>query len=210
VRADAAGAPDRGFRNLVTKRAELVRKGVKLSRSVRVSRRLAIAAVTAGSLALTAGCGNGAASSSAAKVKPPRSVARKATPAASVAPAAKPNGRKVGLRRTGYGKILVDGNGRALYLFTREKPGGKPRCYGACAGAWPPYLSRSLPRAGAKIAQGRLGTVKRSDGRTQATYNGHPLYHYVGDRQPGQVLCQAVLEYGGYWYVVNRAGDAVK
>jgi predicted lipoprotein with Yx(FWY)xxD motif len=123
---------------------------------------------------------------------------------------ARPHGKKVTLRRTDYGKVLVDGRGRALYLFTREKPGAKPRCYGACAAAWPPLLSRSQPRAGSKLKQSKLGTVRRFDGRRQASYAGHPLYYYVGDREPGQVLCQAALEYGGYWYVVKRSGDPVR
>ena len=50
----------------------------------------------------------------------------------------------------------------------------------------------------------------RSDGSTQVTYAGHPLYYYVGDTRPGQILCQAVLEYGGYWYVVNPDGTPVR
>jgi predicted lipoprotein with Yx(FWY)xxD motif len=173
-------------------------------------RTFAVAVVATGALIFTAGCGNGG--NSSAKTPPSRTAttAAKPAPAADVTAARKPTGKKVDLRRTGYGKILVDGRGRALYLFTREKAGGKPRCYGDCATAWPPFLSKHLPRAGSKIAQSKLGTVERSDGRRQATYDGHPLYYYVSDTAPGQVTCQAVREFGGYWYVVNRDGDAIR
>jgi predicted lipoprotein with Yx(FWY)xxD motif len=60
------------------------------------------------------------------------------------------------------------------------------------------------------VKQELLGALKRSGGTRQVTYDGHPLYYYVGDHEPGQVLCQAVLEYGGYWYVVKRSGEPVK
>jgi predicted lipoprotein with Yx(FWY)xxD motif len=110
--------------------------------------------------------------------------------------------------RTQYGNVLVDGNGRALYLFTRD---GTPRshCYGACAGNWPPFLTAGKPRAGTGAQADLLGIVRRRDGSTQVAYRGHPLYYYVGDRHPGQVLCQDVEEFGGRWYVVTRRGSAV-
>jgi predicted lipoprotein with Yx(FWY)xxD motif len=108
---------------------------------------------------------------------------------------------------SGYGAILADGRGRALYLFTHDSD--RSRCHGACASAWPPFLTKGEPRASGAVRRGLLGTVRRTGGGTQVTYNGHPLYYYVGDKRPGQVRCQGVLEYGGYWYVVNAAGDAV-
>jgi predicted lipoprotein with Yx(FWY)xxD motif len=142
----------------------------------------------------------------------------KAAPAPAASPAAAhgkaepkpkpPGGKRVTLHGSGYGRILADGRGRALYLFTRDQ--AKSRCQGDCAKAWPPLLTKGAPRAGARVKQMLLGTVKRSDGKRQVTYRGHPLYRYVGDREPGQVLCQAVLEYGGYWYVVERSGDPVR
>jgi predicted lipoprotein with Yx(FWY)xxD motif len=54
-----------------------------------------------------------------------------------------------------------------------------------------------------------LGRIRRRDGSTQVTYRGHPLYYYIGDRLPGQVLCQNVEEFGGRWYVLTRRGSAV-
>jgi predicted lipoprotein with Yx(FWY)xxD motif len=157
-------------------------------------------------LAAAAGCG-GSGGSSSASPAPAASTAAEAT--AQPKPKPKPRtGKRVSLHRSDYGKILADGRGRALYLFTRD--GEKSRCYGDCAKAWPPFLTKGAPRAGARVKQRLLGTVKRSDGKKQVTYKGHPLYYYVGDREPGQVLCQAVLEYGGYWYVVKRSGEPVK
>ena len=119
-------------------------------------------------------------------------------------------GPPVAIRKTNYGRILVDGRGRALYLFTHDPVRGKSRCYGACATAWPPYVGRGAPQARGKVVQGKLATVVRSDGKKQVTYAGHPLYYYVGDRQPGQVLCQAATEYGGTWYVVKGDGSPVR
>ena len=102
-----------------------------------------------------------------------------------------------------YGRILFDGRGFVLYAFTRDAR-GPSRCYGACAAAWPPYLVKSKPRGD------RLGVVRRRGGALQLTYAGRPLYYYVGDRKPGQILCQNVSEYGGLWLVLRPNGTLVR
>lgn len=107
-----------------------------------------------------------------------------------------------------YGRILFDGRGFVLYGFTRD-PRGKSACSGACATAWPPYIVRSRPHASGGVNRARLGTIKRADGRLQGTFAGRPLYYYVGDRQPGQILCQNVTEFGGVWRVVRLNGSLV-
>ena len=107
-----------------------------------------------------------------------------------------------------YGRILADGHGRALYLFTADR-GKRSNCYGDCATAWPPYLVKSKPAAVSGAKPGKVGTIRRSDGKLQATYAGHPVYYYVGDRSPGEVNCQAAVEFGGYWYVLRADGTAV-
>jgi predicted lipoprotein with Yx(FWY)xxD motif len=121
--------------------------------------------------------------------------------------AAAPPSYSVGAGSSRYGQVLFDGHGYALYLFTRD-PKALSKCTGACAKAWPPYVvtrkPHSLPGASAKL----LGTTHRADGTLQVTYAGHPLYYYVGDTSPGAILCQNVLEYGGYWLVVNPNGTA--
>jgi predicted lipoprotein with Yx(FWY)xxD motif len=112
------------------------------------------------------------------------------------------------IRNTSFGRILVDGRGRALYLFTRE-PSTKSRCYGQCAVAWPPFYVRGKLRAGSGLDAGKLRSSRRRDGRRIVTYNGHPLYYYISDRKPGQVTCHNVVEFGGTWLVVNPDGNAV-
>jgi predicted lipoprotein with Yx(FWY)xxD motif len=112
------------------------------------------------------------------------------------------------VKSSSFGRILFDGRGFVLYGFTRD-PRGRSVCSGACAKAWPPYIVRSRPRAAAGVDAARLGTVERADGSLQATYAGHPLYHYVGDRRPGQILCQNVTEFGGVWRVLRPNGRLV-
>lgn len=114
----------------------------------------------------------------------------------------------VTVRSSAYGKILFDGGGRALYAFTKD-PRRKSVCAGACAKAWPPYVVTTRPKAGAGVRALLIGTTKRADGRTQVTYNGRPLYYYVGD-PIGQVRCQNVSEFGGLWLVLRASGRLVR
>ena len=110
-----------------------------------------------------------------------------------------------------FGRILFDGRGYALYGFTRD-PRRKSACNGSCAKAWPPYLvtSRAPARAGNGVRSRLLGTTRRADGKLQVTYAGHPLYYYVGDRRPREILCQNVSEFGGVWLVVRANGAFVR
>jgi predicted lipoprotein with Yx(FWY)xxD motif len=103
-----------------------------------------------------------------------------------------------------FGQMLFDGSGQAIYLFTAER-GRRPACYGECAAAWPPVLAGGVPRAGAGVRPGLLGTTRRSDGRRQVTYGGHPLYYYAHEGRR-EVLCHDVEEYGGTWLVVRPDG----
>ncbi len=118
-------------------------------------------------------------------------------------------GSKLKLERNSeYGPILVNGKGKALYLFTKEG-GRRSKCYGDCAVAWPPYLTRGKPVAGKGLKRKRLGTTRRDDGTRQVTYRGHPLYFYRHDT-PKLILCQDVFEFGGLWLLVDRRGKAVR
>jgi predicted lipoprotein with Yx(FWY)xxD motif len=114
------------------------------------------------------------------------------------------------VRSTRFGRILFDGRGRALYAFTRDRRGGRSRCYGACAKAWPVSFAKGRLLAGKGVKQALLGTSRRRDGRLQVTYNRRPLHYYVGDKKPGQVLCQNVDEFGGTWLVVRPSGQLVR
>lgn len=106
-----------------------------------------------------------------------------------------------------YGRILVDGRGQALYLFTRERT-RRSRCYGACAKAWPPLLTRARPRAGTGARRSLLGTTRRRNGRLQVTYRGNPLYYYRHDTTT-RTLCHDVFEFGGDWFLVRPSGRRV-
>ena len=104
-----------------------------------------------------------------------------------------------------YGDILTDGKGRVLYLFTKERT-KKARCYRNCATAWPPFLTKGKPTPGKGTDPKLVGTTKRRNGKRQVTYNGHPLYYYVTDDQPGEITCQDVFEFGGRWLLVQPGG----
>jgi predicted lipoprotein with Yx(FWY)xxD motif len=123
--------------------------------------------------------------------------------------AAGKSGETLTVRSSSYGSILFDGRGRALYAFTRDRRGGASRCYGACAKAWPVYVARGRLVAGRNVKRSLIGTTRRRDGRLQVTYDGRPLYYYVGDGI-GQVRCQAVDEFGGTWLVVRPSGKLVR
>ena len=114
----------------------------------------------------------------------------------------------VAVHPSAYGPILFDGKGFVLYAFTKD-PRGRSMCSGACAAAWPPFIVSHGVTAGGGSQRALLGVLRRSDGRLQATYAGRPLYYYVGDRKPGQILCQDVPEFGGIWRVVRATGALV-
>jgi predicted lipoprotein with Yx(FWY)xxD motif len=103
------------------------------------------------------------------------------------------------------GKILVDSKGRTLYLFMKDS-GKKSRCFGDCAANWPPLRVSRKPTAGSGVRASLLGTTRRSDGKRQVTYNGHPLYRFAGDSKPGDTNGQGLDGFGARWYVVTPSG----
>lgn len=118
------------------------------------------------------------------------------------------SGRVVKAIGSEYGQVIADGKGEAFYLFGKEKS-AKSKCFGTCAQAWPPVLTRGKPQAGSGVKAKLLGTTKRPNGKLQVTYAGHPLYYYVDD-SPGTILCQNVSEFGGLWLVVKPNGNPVR
>jgi predicted lipoprotein with Yx(FWY)xxD motif len=114
---------------------------------------------------------------------------------------------KIRLGSTGkLGKFLVSGGGLTLYLFEKDTR-GKSTCSSTCAQNWPPLTG--TPSAGSGVSASKLGTVKRSDGKTQVTYNGHPLYMFAGDRAAGQTTGQGLKAFGASWYVVAPTGNKI-
>jgi predicted lipoprotein with Yx(FWY)xxD motif len=112
----------------------------------------------------------------------------------------------VGAVNSGLGKILVSSRGRTLYLFKKDV-GTKSACSGACAGNWPPLRASGNPTVGTGLKASLLATTKRSDGKPQVTYNGHPLYLFGGDTSTGKTSGQGVNAFGDYWYVLSSAGN---
>lgn len=111
-------------------------------------------------------------------------------------------------RMSPLGRILVDRQGRTLYLFEKDA-GRSSSCYGACASIWPPLTTTAAPKTAGGLT-GRLGTTKRTDGTTQVTYNGHPLYTYAGDSAAGQTNGEGLDQFGGGWDVLAPNGDKIE
>ena len=118
------------------------------------------------------------------------------------------SGTTVKVAKSRFGKIIVDGRGRSLYLFEKDRR-GHSACSGACAAYWPPLLTTGKPVAGTGAKKSLLGTIRRSNGKKQVTYNGHPLYRFVQDTRPGQVKGQDTNFFGGGWYVISPSGKKI-
>jgi predicted lipoprotein with Yx(FWY)xxD motif len=144
--------------------------------------------------ALAVGCGSSGDGGATASTPPPN---------AASAPSA-----KVRVASTDLGTVLVNSKGRTLYLFTADS-GKKSACSGMCATFWPPLRTGGKPTAGRGVRASLLGTTKRSDGRAQVTYHGHPLYGFAKDKKPGDTNGEGVTAFGGGWFAVSPAGNQV-
>ena len=162
------------------------------------ARTVAVAGVAALALAV-AGCGGGSDGTQTGAYG-----ASSGTPAPAGSGAA-----SIGLAQSDLGEILVDGQGRTLYLFEADE-GTASTCVGACASAWPPLTTAGSPNAGPGVSASQLGTTTRGDGTTEVTYNGHPLYTYAGDSSPGQTSGQGSDAFGAEWYVLSPAGTPIE
>jgi predicted lipoprotein with Yx(FWY)xxD motif len=126
------------------------------------------------------------------------------TPAAAVASSSGGAVVNVGQNAT-LGSFLVDSKGMTLYIFTKDTP-NTSACYGGCATAWPPLLTSGAPIAGTGVTASMLGITTRTDGTTQVTYNGLPLYYWVKDKVVGDTTGQGVQN---VWYVIDPGGKSV-
>jgi predicted lipoprotein with Yx(FWY)xxD motif len=111
------------------------------------------------------------------------------------------------LRSTAYGKILVNSEGFTLYLWAVDKR-NKSECSGPCLEVWPFVLVSGKPTAGPGVNASLLGTIKEKGGN-EVTYNGHPLYTFASDAKPGVISGEGNPTFGGPWWVVSAAGDAI-
>jgi predicted lipoprotein with Yx(FWY)xxD motif len=115
---------------------------------------------------------------------------------------------KLQVRKGKLGRFIVDGRGFTLYLFEKDK-NGKSACYSSCAKVWSPLITSGKPTAGSGVTASKIGTTRRKDGKLQATYGGHPLYHYDDDHKPGQTEGEGSKAFGAEWYVVAPSGKKI-
>jgi predicted lipoprotein with Yx(FWY)xxD motif len=162
----------------------------------------------------TSASGSGSSPSSAAGGSSASSASSAAGSSASAgAPGASSSATVSAKNVPGVGTVLVNSQGRTLYMLTTEK-GGKITCTASsgCLHAWP---ETDLPSgttkatAGSGVQSSLLGTVKGATGKMEVTYNGWPLYTFIGDSSAGTAKGQALTNFGGTWYVLNTAGNPV-
>jgi predicted lipoprotein with Yx(FWY)xxD motif len=146
-----------------------------------------------------AACGGGGAAATAAPPPTSSTTTTTTTPTKTAT---------VRVAKSSLGSILVNASGRTLYLFKADS-GTMSACTGACATAWPPLLASGTPTAGTGLTSSKLGTITRSDGTHQVTYNGHPLYLFIMDTKPGQTTGQGVTAFGAAWFAVSPAGNQI-
>jgi predicted lipoprotein with Yx(FWY)xxD motif len=160
--------------------------------------RWAAAGLAAAAL-LAAGCG------SSSPAKPATSASSSAPASSSPAPSTSSSAASsAALKTTTIGgvAVLTNAKGFTLYWFVPDTS-TTSNCNGSCASFWPPVPGPATAGAG---VTGTLATIKRSDGSTQATYDGHPLYTYVGDTAPGQAKGNGLNLSGGVWHEMTASG----
>ena len=164
-----------------------------------------LAATTLGLAVLVAACSGAGATPSptaaptAAPTEAP-SVAAPASPAAGGA-------ATVNVGDNALGKILVDGAGKTLYVFTPDGTTGKSTCTGDCAGNWPAFVSAGAPTLGTGLDAEDFTSFTRDDGGAQVVFYAMPLYYFAGDKAAGDTNGQGL---GGKWYVVDAEGKMIK
>jgi predicted lipoprotein with Yx(FWY)xxD motif len=173
---------------------------------MRTTSRLLLALALPATLALAACSSSGA--TTAPSVAAP-SVAAPSVAAPSEAPSAAPSeaagAATIALADNALGPIIVDAEGKTLYLFTKDTE-GVSTCYDDCATNWPPLLATDAVSAGAGLDAAMLTTVDRTDGTKQVKYGDWPLYYFAADAAAGDTTGQGV---GGIWFVVGADGAAI-
>ncbi len=114
----------------------------------------------------------------------------------------------VATAHSGLGRIIVDGRGRTLYLFEKDRH-GRSACSGTCATYWPPLLTSAKPVAKTGVKASLIGTTKRADGTRQVTFAGHPLYFFSGDVKRGATSGEGLHDFGAGWYVLAPSGKKI-
>jgi predicted lipoprotein with Yx(FWY)xxD motif len=157
-----------------------------------------------GAALLAAACGSSASSSSASSSAAPASSAA----ATSSAAAAGGAGTTIETHTGSAGTFLADGSGRSVYMFAKDGM-NQTTCSGACAAAWPPVTDSGKLVASGSAKASDLGSITRSDGTKQVTYNGHALYYFAGDTAAGQTNGQGIDGFGAKWWLVAPSGATI-
>jgi predicted lipoprotein with Yx(FWY)xxD motif len=174
-------------------------KGRNRMRKILSAAGLAAAALT---LAACSSGGSTSASSGATPAAAASTPAASGSSAAASAPAASSGGTSLTAKTIGGKQVLTNSQGFTLYWFAPDTS-TTSKCTGSCATFWPPVKGPATAMSG---VSGTLGTITRSDGTTQATYDGHPLYTYAGDTAPGQAKGNGLNASGGLWYEMTASG----
>ena len=156
---------------------------------------------------LVAACSSGSSSSTAAPASSSAAAAAPSSAAASSS-ASGSGSTVITTASSSAGTFLTDGSGRAVYLWVKDT-GDTSACTGACAGAWPPVTATGTVTASGSAKASDLGTITRSDGTKQVTYDGHPLYYYAGDSGSGMASGQGSDSFGAKWWLVSPSGSDV-
>ncbi len=178
------------------------------SKFSRVSGRAKLVAGVGGALGaavVVAACSSGGSSSTGA--------AESASPAGASAPASgsgatASGGTVITIAKSSAGTVLTSGSARAVYLWAKDT-GDMSTCTGACAAAWPPVTTTGTATASGGATASDIGTITRTDGTKQVTYDGHPLYYFSGDSGPGTASGQGSDAFGAKWWLVAPAGSDV-
>jgi predicted lipoprotein with Yx(FWY)xxD motif len=159
--------------------------------------------------ATVAACSSAGSSTSAAAAAPASPAGASSPSAAASSPAAAGSGGTViTTAKSSAGTVLVSGTGKAIYLWAKDT-GDMSNCTGACAGAWPPVTTTATATAAGGANASDIGTITRSDGTKQVTYDGHPLYYFAGDSGPGTATGQGSDSFGAKWWLVAPTGSDV-
>jgi len=172
-----------------------------------MTRLCSLAALAVVGALVLAACGGSSTSSSSGSGSTPSYGAAK--PSSSNTSNSSGAASVVSTKTSSLGTFLVDGNGRALYLWDADH-GPTSTCTGACAQAWPPLTTTGTPKAGGAVKASLVGTTKRANGSREVTYAGHPLYTFAGDTRAGQTSGQGSNGFGAPWWVVTPAGKALQ
>ena len=138
----------------------------------------------------------------------PSSAPAAGSSAAGSSASASTTGTVISTQAGSAGGVLAAGSGRAVYLWAKDGM-NMSACTGACAAAWPPVPANGTLTATGGAKASDLGTITRSDGTKQVTYDGHPLYYFVGDSAAGQTNGQGSDNFGAKWWLVGASGAEI-